>query len=75
MCVIHFKSLLSTAEQISAAFNLDAGEVEMEIPMLQSDIHLKAHQDSSNFWCLVNPENYKGVSTAAMKVACPFGST
>ena len=47
------------AEQLSAAFNLDAGEVEMEILTLQSDIHLKAHQGSSNFWCLVDPEKYK----------------
>ncbi len=34
------------AEQLSAAFNLDAGEVEMEILTLQSNIQLKAPQCS-----------------------------
>ena len=63
------------AEQLSATFNVDAGQVEIEILTLQNDLHLKAHQDAPNFWCLVDTEKYKGVCTAAMKVACLFGST
>lgn len=43
--------------------------------MLQNDLHLKAHQDAPNFCSLVDTETYKGVYTAAMKVACFFGST
>uniref|UniRef100_A0A1A7ZIQ2 Uncharacterized protein n=1 Tax=Nothobranchius furzeri TaxID=105023 RepID=A0A1A7ZIQ2_NOTFU len=63
------------AEQLSATFSLNAGEVEIEIITLQNDLHLKANQSESNFWCLVDTEKYKGVCTAAMKVACMFGST
>jgi len=63
------------AEQLRATFNVDAGQVEIEILTLQNDLHLKAHQDAPNFWCLVDTEKYKGVCTAAMKVACLFGST
>lgn len=47
-----------------------AAEVEMEILTLQNDIHLKAHQGSPHFWCLVDSEKYKSVHTAALKVAC-----
>lgn len=66
---------ISIGEQLSAAFNLDAGDVEMEILTFQSDIHLKAHQGSPNLWWLEDPEKYKCVCTAAMKVACLFDST
>ena len=31
------------AEHLSAAFTSDAGEVQMEIVMFQSDIHHKTH--------------------------------
>lgn len=64
-----------TAEQLSALLNLDAGQVEMEILTLQNDLHLKAHQSASNFWCLLDTEKYSGICTAAMKVTCLFGST
>lgn len=67
--------MTSTAEQLSALFNLDAGQVEIEILTLQNDLHLKAHQSAPNFWCLVDKEKYSCVSTAAMKIACFFGST
>lgn len=63
------------AEQLSATFNLDAGQVEIEIITLQNDLHLKAYQAAPNFWCLVDTEKYSGVCTAAMKVASLFGST
>ncbi|XP_070408070.1 general transcription factor II-I repeat domain-containing protein 2-like [Nothobranchius furzeri] len=63
------------AEQLSATFSLNAGEVEIEIITLQNDLHLKAHQSEPNLWCLVDTEKSKGVCTAAMKVACMFGST
>uniref|UniRef100_A0A8C6L134 DUF4371 domain-containing protein n=1 Tax=Nothobranchius furzeri TaxID=105023 RepID=A0A8C6L134_NOTFU len=63
------------AEQLSATFSLNAGEVEIEIITLQNDLHLKAHQSEPNFWCLVDTEKYKGVCTAAMKVASMFCST
>lgn len=33
-------------------FNLDAGQVEIEIITLQNDLHLKAYQAAPNFWCL-----------------------
>uniref|UniRef100_A0A3B3HZV5 Uncharacterized protein n=1 Tax=Oryzias latipes TaxID=8090 RepID=A0A3B3HZV5_ORYLA len=65
----------STAEQLSALFTLNAGDVEMEILTLQNDLLLKAHQSAPNFWCLVDQEKYSGVCTAAMKIACFFGST
>lgn len=65
----------STAEQLSAMFSLDAGQVEMEIVTLQNDIHLKAHQAAANFWGLVDTEKYSSLCTAAMKVASLFGST
>ncbi len=63
------------AEQLSATFNLDAGQVEIEIITPQNDLHLKAYQAAPNFWCLVDTEQYSGVCTAAMKVASLFGST
>uniref|UniRef100_A0A8C9YYR3 SPIN-DOC-like zinc-finger domain-containing protein n=1 Tax=Sander lucioperca TaxID=283035 RepID=A0A8C9YYR3_SANLU len=63
------------AEQLNATFNLDAGQVEIEIVTLQNDLHLKAYQAAPNFWCLVDTEKYSGVCTAAMKVASLFGST
>uniref|UniRef100_A0AAR2LN01 DUF4371 domain-containing protein n=1 Tax=Pygocentrus nattereri TaxID=42514 RepID=A0AAR2LN01_PYGNA len=63
------------AEQLSATFNLDAGQVEMEIITFQNDLHLKAYQAAPNFWCLFDTEKYSGVCTAAMKVASLFGST
>ena len=63
------------AEQLSATFNLDAGQVEIEIITLQNDLHLKAYQAAPNFWRLVDTEKYSGVCTAAMKVASLFGST
>lgn len=44
------------AEQLSATFNLDAGQVEIEIITLQNDLHLKAYQAAPNFWCLVDTE-------------------
>lgn len=59
----------------SDAFNLVSSEVELEILTLQSDINLKAHQGATEFWKLVDPEKYVNISTAAMKVACLFGST
>ena len=43
------------AEQLSATFSLDAGQ--MERVTLQNDLHLKAHMANSNFWCLVDKEN------------------
>lgn len=63
------------AEKLSATFNLDAGQVEMEIITLQNDLHLKVYQTAPNFWSLVDTEKYSGVCTAAMKVASLFGST
>lgn len=62
-------------EQLSATFNLDVGQVEMETVTLQNGIYLKANQAAPNFWCLADTEKYSGVSTAAMKVASMFGST
>ncbi|KAK0146900.1 SCAN domain-containing protein 3 [Merluccius polli] len=63
------------SEQLGETFNLNAGELEMEILTLQNDITLKAHQGSPHFWCLVDSEKYKGLHTAALKTACLFGST
>ena len=60
------------AEQLSATFSLDAGQMEIEIVTLQNDLHLKAYQAAPNFWCLVDTEKYSGVCTAAMKVASLF---
>ena len=36
------------AEQPSKTFNLDAGQVAIEILTLQNDLHLKAHQGAPN---------------------------
>jgi len=47
----------------------------MEILTLQNDLHLKIHQSAANLCCLVDTEKYKGVCTAAMKVASLFCST
>ena len=69
------KDITGIAEQLSATFNLNAGQVEIKIVTLQNDLHLKAHQAAPNFWSLVDTEKYSGVSTAAMKVASLFGST
>ena len=38
-----------TAEQLSALFNLNATDVEMEILMVPNDMNLKAHQSAPNF--------------------------
>lgn len=61
------------AKGLSAAWSLDAGKVEMVILTLQCDMNLKTHQGAPNVWCLVDTENFKGVCTVAMKVACLFG--
>lgn len=63
------------AEQLSETFSLDAGQIEIEIVMLQNDLHLKVHQAAPNIWCLVDTEKYSGVCTAAIKVASLFDST
>ncbi len=67
--------ITGTAENLSTTFTLDAGQVEMEIITLQNDLYLKAHLSNPNFWNLVDMEKYKSICTAAMKVACLFGST
>lgn len=54
------------AEQLSATFTLDAGQVEIEIVTLQNDLHLKGYQAAPNFWCLVDTEKCDVVCTAAM---------
>lgn len=48
--------ITSTAEQLGALFNLDAGQIEIKILTLQNDLHLKAHQSAPNFWCLFDKE-------------------
>lgn len=65
----------STAEKLSTTFNVDAGQVEMQILTIQNDLHLKAHLGNRNLWNLLDTEKYKIVCTAAMKVGCLFGST
>lgn len=65
-----YVDMTSTAQQLSGLFNLDAGQVEIEILILQNDLHLKAHQCATNFWCPVDKEKYSYVCTAAMKIAC-----
>lgn len=65
----------SIAEQLSATFSLDAGQMELEIVKLQNDLHLKAYQCAPNFRGLVDTEKYSGVRTAALEVASLFGST
>ncbi|CAL9703583.1 unnamed protein product [Knipowitschia caucasica] len=67
--------ITGTAENLSTAFTLDAGQVEMEIISLQNDLYLKTHLSSPNFWNLVDMEKYRSICTAALKVACLFGST
>ncbi|KAF3858907.1 hypothetical protein F7725_012108, partial [Dissostichus mawsoni] len=54
-----FVTLVNLSHQLSATFNVDAGQVEIDILTLQNDLHLKAHQDAPNFWCLVETEKYK----------------
>ena len=68
MCDIRYNPFMQvdmtcTAEQLSALFNLDAGQVEIEILTLQNDLHLKAHQSASNFWCFVDREKYSNLFT------------
>lgn len=65
----------SIAENLSATFTLDAGQVELEIVTMQNYLHLKAHQGTPNFGALVDTEKSRGVCTAALKVASLFGST
>lgn len=57
------------AEQLSATFSLDAGQMEIEIVTLQKDLHLKAYQAAPNVWCLVDTEKYSGVCTAAINLS------
>ncbi|KAG8009282.1 hypothetical protein GBF38_017404 [Nibea albiflora] len=61
------------AEQLSATFSLDAGQMEIELVTFQNNLHLKAYQATPNFWCLVDTEKYSGA--AAIEVASLFGST
>lgn len=61
------------AEQLSAMFDLDAGQVEIEIITLQkmtsTSKPIRLHQ---TFGALLT-QKYSGVCTAAMKVASLFG--
>ena len=67
MCVIRYKSFHASGHDMncwaSALFNLNAGQVEIEILTLQNDLHLKAHQSASNFWCFVDREKYSNLFT------------
>lgn len=49
--------------------------MQLETVTLQNDLHLRAHQGAPNFWGLVDTEKYRGVCTAALKVASLLGST
>ena len=61
----------SIAEQLSATFRFDAGQMELEIVTLQNGLHLKAYQGAPNFWGLVDTEKYSGVCTASFEGCKP----
>ena len=42
---------------------------------LQNNVQLKSQQNSQHFWSLVDPENYKNIHQAALKMSALFGST
>jgi len=63
------------SEQLASLFSLSASELELEIINLQNDIRLKAHQMDKDFWKLLDPEKFKNIQTAALKLSCLFGST
>lgn len=65
----------AVSEQIAELLSVDPVELEMEIINLQNDIQLQSQQNAQHFWRLVDPENYKNIHQAALKVSSLFGST
>ncbi len=61
--------------QMAELFCVDPVEMEMELLNLQNDDQLKSQQHSQNFWSLVEPESYKNLCQAALKIIALFGST
>lgn len=51
-------------------FCVDPVEMEMELLNLQNYVQLKSQQHAQHFWSLVEPENYKNLCQAALKLHC-----
>lgn len=61
--------------KMAELFCVNPVEIELELLNLQNDIQLKSHQYAKHFWTLAEPEKYKNVCQAALKIAALFGST
>lgn len=48
--------------QMAELFCVDPRETEIEIINIQNNVQLKSQQQSSHFWSLVDPENYKNLN-------------
>ena len=63
------------SEKMAELFTVNPVEMEMEVINLQNHVQLKSQQHSQHFWSLVDPENYKNIHQAALKISALFGST
>lgn len=60
--------------QMAELFCVDPVEMEIEVVTLQNNVQLKSQQHSKHFWNLVDPDNYKNLHQAALKMSALFGS-
>ena len=61
--------------QMAELFCVDPVEMKIEVVTLQNNVELESQQHSQHFWSLVDPDNYKNLHQAALKMSAMFGST
>lgn len=61
--------------QMAELFCIDPVEMDIEIVTLKNNVQLKSQQHSQHFWSLLDPDNYKNLHQAALKMSALFGST
>lgn len=72
-CVTFMANPLDTSE--ISVFCVDLVEMEIEVVTLQHNVQFKSQKHSQHFWSLVDPDNYKNLHQAALKMSALFGST
>lgn len=61
--------------QVTEHFCVESVEMEIEVIYLSNNVQLKSQQHSLLFCSLVEPDNYKNLHQAALKISALFGST
>lgn len=61
-------------ETLAELFRVDPVEMEIEVINLQNNWQLKSQPHSQHFWSLVEPDNYKNLHQAALKLSALLAS-